>query len=101
MKTSASPFLLKVKLTVFASLIFLAGCQLKQNTDLYSILWGGDTLLDDSAQELLDEHGYIWPLEHLTSLLEADFAILNQEGPITTKPEPWDTDRRWSYKAQP
>ena len=66
-----------------------------------TILWAGDTLLADAAQELLERNGYEWPFEHLLPLLDADYNIINQEGPITVLEERFDPDQRWSYNAQP
>ncbi len=70
-------------------------------TKAFTFLWAGDTLLDDAAQPLLDEHGYLYPFEHLDGYLEADCSILNLEGPITALTEPWDPTQRWSYNANP
>lgn len=67
----------------------------------YTILWAGDTLLADAAQPLLDAHGYQWPFEHLVPLLDAEYAILNAEGPITHRSTPYDPAQRWSYNAHP
>ncbi len=66
-----------------------------------TILWAGDTLLADAAQERLEQNGYQWPFEHLLPLLDADYIIVNQEGPITVLEEKFDPDQRWSYNAQP
>ena len=71
------------------------------SANAFTFLWAGDTLLDDAAQPLLDEHGYLYPFEYLEGYLEADCSILNLEGPITTLTEPWDPSQRWSYNANP
>jgi hypothetical protein len=71
------------------------------SANAFTFLWAGDTLLDDAAQPLLDEHGYLYPFEYLDGYLEADCSILNLEGPITTLTEPWDPTQRWSYNANP
>ena len=67
----------------------------------FAILWAGDTLLGDTAQPLLDRHGYGWPFARLAGALRADFTLVNLEGPITTDARPWDPGQRWSYNAQP
>jgi poly-gamma-glutamate capsule biosynthesis protein CapA/YwtB (metallophosphatase superfamily) len=88
-------------------LFFLAGCGEVGDTSPpadyipYNILWAGDTLLADAAQPYLDEYGYQWPFEYLSGLLQADYAILNGEGPVTGLTEPWDPDQTWSYNADP
>jgi hypothetical protein len=67
----------------------------------FELVFAGDLLLADAAQPLLDQHGYTWPFEHITALLEGEYLIANAEGPITTLTQPWDPDQRWSYNAQP
>ena len=67
----------------------------------FTILWAGDTLLGDAAQDDLDRYGYSWPFEFISPLLVSDFAIANAEAPITNRSRPWDPDQRWSYNANP
>lgn len=67
----------------------------------FRILWAGDTLLADAAQPLLDRRGYDWPFARLAGAPQADFTLINLEGPITIETEPWDPDQRWSYQARP
>lgn len=67
----------------------------------FTILWAGDTLLADAAQPELDARGYDWPFARLQGALEADFTLVNLEGPITVEDRPFDPDQTWSYNAQP
>jgi hypothetical protein len=71
------------------------------DTPPFRIVFAGDLLLGDAAQPFLSEKGYMWPFEHVSHLIDGDFAIANGEGPITANNEPWDPDQRWSYNAQP
>jgi poly-gamma-glutamate capsule biosynthesis protein CapA/YwtB (metallophosphatase superfamily) len=66
-----------------------------------TVLWLGDTMLGDAAQDSLEAYGYDWPLERLETALEADFIIANAEAPITALTEPWDPSQHWHYNAQP
>jgi cyanophycin synthetase len=67
----------------------------------FTVVFVGDILLGDDAQELLDEHGYLWTFENLGGLTNGDYLIGNGESPITSMTEPWDPDQRWSYNADP
>lgn len=67
----------------------------------FQIVWVGDILLADAGQSSLDLYGYLWPFEHVRPLLEADFAIGNAEGPITTRSQAYFPKQRWHYNAQP
>lgn len=68
----------------------------------FQILWAGDTLLGDAAQRRLDRYGYDYPFERLGPVLQgADYRVLNLEGPITSRTEPYDPRQRWSYNAEP
>ena len=67
----------------------------------FRILWLGDTLLGDAAVPRLDAHGRAWAFDHLRPLPDADFVIVNAEGPITARTTPHDPSRRWSYAARP
>jgi poly-gamma-glutamate synthesis protein (capsule biosynthesis protein) len=67
----------------------------------FEIVWVGDILLGDRAQQQLDQHGYEWPFEHLRPLLADAFVIGNAEAPITSRSEPYFPDQRFSYNAQP
>ncbi len=66
----------------------------------YTILWVGDTMLADAAQDALDEHGYDYPFQHLRGL-DADYSVGNAESPITLLTEPYYPDQTWSYHAHP
>ena len=98
-----SPLLLALIWLMF----LLTGCQQESESleqhdgPPFQIVFVGDLLLGDAAQSLLDEKGYGWPFEHISDLIEGDYAIANGEGPITAEEEPWDPDQRWSYNARP
>lgn len=80
---------------------FADGLSAASEAPTFTILWAGDTLLGDAAQAQLDAQGYGWPFLQLVDALEADFTVVNLEGPITTDARAWDPDQRWSYNAQP
>lgn len=75
--------------------------QLAAEDGRVSMLWVGDVLLGDAAQELLDEHGYDWPFEHLRGVIADNFVIANAEAPITPRTEHWNPDQLWTYNADP
>ena len=79
-----------------------AGCgQPAPTGDSYVVAWGGDVLLGDAAEDALAEHGYAWPFERLADLLDADYLVVNAEGPITRIGEPYFPEQEFSYNAQP
>jgi poly-gamma-glutamate capsule biosynthesis protein CapA/YwtB (metallophosphatase superfamily) len=105
-----APLIQITSIRIFLIVLFaflLAGCQPESappqhaDTPPYEIIFVGDVLLGDAAQPFLDEHGYLWPFEHINHLMEGDYAIANGEGPITVIDQPWDPDQVWSYNAQP
>ena len=65
-----------------------------------SVAWLGDTLFGDRAQPMLDQFGPGWAAANLPAL-EADVVVVNLEGPITERTEPWDRSQRWSYQSRP
>ena len=67
----------------------------------FEIVWGGDLLLGDAAEPLLEEHGLSWPFDRIADLLDADYLVANAEGPITSVNEPFFPDQEFSYNAQP
>ena len=68
----------------------------------FRILWAGDTLLGDAAQDSLDANGYSWPLMQITGLFnDIDAAVANLEAPITLRTVPFEPMRPWSYNAHP
>ena len=67
----------------------------------FEIVWGGDLLLGDAAEPLLEEHGLSWPFDRIAGLLDADYLVANAEGPITSVNEPFFPDQEFSYNAQP
>ena len=75
----------------------------------FQITWLGDTLLGDAAQQRLEQRGQTYPFEFLRPLLGADpeadpgadYVVLNAEGPLTTRSEPYDRGQRWSYNTDP
>ncbi|MCA9718761.1 MAG: CapA family protein [Myxococcales bacterium] len=71
------------------------------SSNSFAILWVGDTLLADAAQDALDRDGYLYPFVFLWTLADADFSVGNAEGPITTISEPYYPDQTWSYNARP
>lgn len=66
-----------------------------------TVTFGGDTMLGNAAQPTIDQVGYDWPLGGIAPLLDGDFVIVNGEGPVTTRTEPFDPDQEWSYNALP
>ena len=81
----------------------LIGCAAPSGTPDagFEIAWGGDVLLGDAAQPALAEHGFAWPFERITALLDADYLVANAEGPITALTDPFFPDQEFSYNADP
>lgn len=67
----------------------------------FRIVWTGDILLGDRARPFLEQFGYAWAFEHVRPLLDADFAIGNAEGPITTRTENYFPKQQLEYNARP
>lgn len=66
----------------------------------------GDTLLGGSAQEVIDVHGYEYPMARIKHLwTDADLVVANHEAPLTSRDQPVskvDTGRkRYWYKGEP
>jgi poly-gamma-glutamate capsule biosynthesis protein CapA/YwtB (metallophosphatase superfamily) len=65
------------------------------------IIWVGDTMVGDAAQSKLDRHGYTWPFEHVSHLLDGGAVIANAESAITERTEPFDPSQQWDYNSLP
>ncbi len=66
----------------------------------------GDTLLGGSAQDVIDEEGYDYPLAGIKHFwADTDLVVANHEAPLTTRDEPaakLDTGKkRYWYKGRP
>jgi Bacterial capsule synthesis protein PGA_cap len=67
----------------------------------FKIAWAGDVFLGDAVQPYLDRNGYAWPFAFVRPLLDADYAVGNAEGPITSRTGKYFPKQRWSYNARP
>lgn len=67
----------------------------------HSTAWGGDTMLGDSAQPLIDEQGWDAPFARLGDLPLGDVFIVNAEAPVTADTEPWHDPPGWHYNTHP
>ena len=74
---------------------------LQRGDSSLSVLWVGDTMLGDAAQDNLEKLGYRWVFDLVRGQIDADFTVANAEGPITTRSEPWNPSQHWHYNAQP
>jgi poly-gamma-glutamate capsule biosynthesis protein CapA/YwtB (metallophosphatase superfamily) len=54
-----------------------------------SIVWAGDTMLGHAAEPYVARHGRRWLLKGVAPLLDGDAAVVNAEGPITARAEPF------------
>lgn len=88
-------------LLVLTVLALLGGCAGDDGAPPFEVVWVGDILLADAAQEELDTSGYEWPFQHLGALVEGDYLIGNGEGPITPLTEPYFADQKFEYNADP
>ena len=74
----------------------------EKKSERFETVWVGDTLLADAfVREKLEKHSYHWPFEYLIDELTADYAVVNQEGPITADKNRYWEDQRWHYNAEP
>lgn len=89
------------KLLAVSVLSTLVGCGGEDAAPAFDIVWVGDILLGDAAQEHLDANGYDWPFEHLAAVMDGDYLIGNGEGPITTLTEPHFPQQQFEYNADP
>lgn len=65
------------------------------------LTFGGDTMLGDGAQPLIDAAGHDAPLAGVRAMLTGDVTIVNAEGPITTVASPANPGARYSYAVAP
>jgi hypothetical protein len=72
-----------------------------QSADTLSVVFLGDTMLADGAQDQIDAHGYGWPLQQVAPVLDADFAIANAESPISANTRVSDPLKQYSYVTGP
>ena len=97
MRTATSATAARVALEAATSAVATGG----GDGSTFRILWLGDTLLADAAEPRLRGRGYAWPFERVAPLLDADYIVVNAEGPITVLTEKYDRGQRWAYNAQP
>jgi cyanophycin synthetase len=57
--------------------------------DAFSIVWTGDTMLGNAAEPYVARHGWHWLLRGVAPLLDGDAVVVNAEGPITARAEPF------------
>ena len=67
----------------------------------FDVVWVGDILLGDAAQDRLNRDGYLFPFEHLQGVMQADYLVGNAEGPLTTRDKPFFPDAKFHYNVQP
>jgi hypothetical protein len=72
-----------------------------QSPTTMSVVFLGDTMLADGAQDKIDAHGYAWPLQRVGPVLDADFAIANAESPISAITHVADPLKQYSYVTSP
>ena len=68
-------------------------------SDAVSVVWTGDTMLADAVLPLVEEHGYQWPFEYVSPLLDADAVIVNVETAIGTSGEQLRPDALFTYRS--
>ena len=66
----------------------------------YTVLWLGDSLLGDAAEPALRANGYRWAFANFPPIDTADLTVVNAEGPISPRNEPYFPDQRWSYTSR-
>lgn len=66
----------------------------------FHVTWLGDTLFGDAAKPLLARHGADWTAARLPAA-SPGVVVVNLEGPITRRTEPWDPAQRWTYDSDP
>jgi hypothetical protein len=65
------------------------------------LTFGGDTMLGDGAQGVIDTAGHDALLAGVAPLLGGDATIVNAEGPITTVGSPANPGAKYSYAVHP
>ncbi|MGE3855680.1 MAG: CapA family protein [Dehalococcoidia bacterium] len=85
-------------LAIAGSSLFWAASAAGERT--YSVLWLGDSFLGDAAEPALRAHGYGWAFDHFPGIDEADLTVVNAEGPISPREQPYFPDQRWSYSSR-
>lgn len=88
------------RLALLAGLVVAAGCA-PAAEQRFDVVWVGDILLGDAAQDALEIDGYDWPFAHIASGIEGDYLIGNGEGPITELTEAYFPDQEFEYNADP
>ncbi|WP_045516491.1 CapA family protein [Neobacillus niacini] len=67
-----------------------------------SIFFGGDTLLGDAAQKILNRNGYIYPFKYLDQIYKsADVRTLNLEAPISQIAKKIEAEKDYIYNMSP
>jgi poly-gamma-glutamate capsule biosynthesis protein CapA/YwtB (metallophosphatase superfamily) len=65
----------------------------KSKKETVSIVWTGDTMLGYAAEPLVARHSLRWLLRGVTPVLDGDAVVVNAEGPITARHEPFRPDQ--------
>jgi len=86
------PRLLVLIGVVLIAAIIVPGLRLEQPGDGFEVIWLGDTLLGDRAEQSLEEHGYDWAFARLPSIDAAALVVVNCESPLTVRNELPDVD---------
>lgn len=67
-----------------------------------SIFFGGDTLLGDAAQKILDKKGYIYPFKYLDQIYKsADVRSFNLESPVSQNAKKLEVEKDYIYNMPP
>lgn len=66
-----------------------------------TLTFGGDTMVGDGAQPLVDAQGYGTVFARVKDLLVGDVVIINAEGPITAATDPARPGASFSYASDP
>ncbi|MEH7010753.1 CapA family protein [Neobacillus niacini] len=67
-----------------------------------SIFFGGDTLLGDAAQKILNRNGYVYPFKYLDQIYKsADVRTLNLETPISQIAKKIEAEKDYIYNMPP
>jgi poly-gamma-glutamate capsule biosynthesis protein CapA/YwtB (metallophosphatase superfamily) len=70
-------------------------------TTASQIVFVGDILVGDAAQQTVETRGFEWPFQQVRDLLKGAYVVGNAEGPITTRSTSYFPDAQWSYNASP
>lgn len=74
----------------------------KNLTKELSIFLGGDTMLGDAAQKILDREGYVYPFKYLDRIYKsADVRSFNLETPISKHAKRLEVEKEYIYNMPP